>query len=585
MKIILSALLVLCFFKSFCFAGTKDEFKHDFEKSIATLRSVCEKIQAKTSDENECKAYFGNKLPRDNRFSKIFTLLCSCEQTQNNQLASLTIEDGIPLEDISFTFYCSVIPFLKNLYDEKNIAPDSLYAADLEECICSLNIYRKYFTFVQDILSEHLKIENTRKVGPLNMYAVYVDERVNLFHMRRIYRSVLDRVKALESVLDLLDLPLDYKEMLKKHIESVIKSANFILTLNPRSHRALTNRDRMDLVTLDGIYKSAFLSTENAIGLKIAKAVAYQPLNLKVGELFLTKEQQSLYRPLLDKILTSAHLSPHFTSESQPRHGTLRTRKSKKPKSKASLASSSSALSSPASFLSSSPESFSGDLSSPASFPSSSPESFSSDLSSPTTSSSSSPASSPSALSSCDLIEAHDEMDNTSFINQWLTNIIKASQTKGDTFGIFLKAKELQSMLAKNSSLLEQVQGATAALAVKLQNLEQGATKSSLSYKVPPEVEPGFLYFMDTPLCHMNGLRFRFIDALFQKLGVKVDKMREGSRIHFSYKGQHTAIHLHDKHNGELDGGRISSLRQFLINCGFIYSETQSSTASSKKRK
>lgn len=54
--------------------------------------------------------------------------------------------------------------------------------------------------------------------------------------------------------------------------------------------------------------------------------------------------------------------------------------------------------------------------------------------------------------------------------------------------------------------------------------------------------------------------------------------------MHFSFRTKQdhyeTSIHLHDKHNGELDGGQcLSTLRKFLIDCGFIYSETQSAPA------
>lgn len=78
---------------------------------------------------------------------------------------------------------------------------------------------------------------------------------------------------------------------------------------------------------------------------------------------------------------------------------------------------------------------------------------------------------------------------------------------------------------------------------------------------------------METPLSYLKGLRFRIVETFFNALGIKIDKKAAGSRIHFSFRDHETSIHLHDKHNGEIDGGRISSLRKFLIDCGFTYSE------------
>lgn len=111
--------------------------------------------------------------------------------------------------------------------------------------------------------------------------------------------------------------------------------------------------------------------------------------------------------------------------------------------------------------------------------------------------------------------------------------------------------------------------------------LEQSSLIHPLSHKIPQNLESDFLYFMDTPIRYLKGLRFGLVSTLFENLDIKINRSMAGSRIHFSFRDKQghyeTSIHLHDKHNGELDGGRISSLRKFLIDCGFVYSETQNS--------
>jgi hypothetical protein len=131
-------------------------------------------------------------------------------------------------------------------------------------------------------------------------------------------------------------------------------------------------------------------------------------------------------------------------------------------------------------------------------------------------------------------------------------------------------------MIVEHPLLIEQAQQATASLAAKLQLFEKSSVIKPLFYKVAASSESDFLYFMETPLCYLKSLRFGFVNALFEKLGIKVDKEMAGSRIHFSFKHNKTSIHLHDKHNGELEGGRISSLRKLLIDCRFMIDETQS---------
>ncbi len=165
--------------------------------------------------------------------------------------------------------------------------------------------------------------------------------------------------------------------------------------------------------------------------------------------------------------------------------------------------------------------------------------------------------------------------DPYAFVRKWLADIRKRSQSQDGAFGIFAKAGELDSMIVKHPELIEQAQHATASLATRLQMFEQSSIIKPLSHRVSVSLEPDFLYFMETPLCYLKSLRFGFVNVLFEKLGIKVAQDRDGSRIHFSFKNNKISIHLHDKHKGELDGGRISSLRKFLIDCRFMIDETQ----------
>ncbi|MBX9785731.1 MAG: hypothetical protein K2Y08_00180 [Alphaproteobacteria bacterium] len=175
--------------------------------------------------------------------------------------------------------------------------------------------------------------------------------------------------------------------------------------------------------------------------------------------------------------------------------------------------------------------------------------------------------------SSCEAETRESVSENISFVDQWLTDIINTSYSKNNAFMIFQKAIRLKSQLAKNHDLLEQTQEAAASLAISLQGLKTVGPSRCSSHKVPQKLESFFYYLMESPISCLKGLRFRRIETFFNILGIKIDKGAAGSRIHFSFRDHETSIHLHDKHNGELDGGRISSLRKFLIDCGFTYSE------------
>ncbi len=74
---------------------------------------------------------------------------------------------------------------------------------------------------------------------------------------------------------------------------------------------------------------------------------------------------------------------------------------------------------------------------------------------------------------------------------------------------------------------------------------------------------------METPITYLhNNLRFGVITRLVKGLGGTIDPSRNESRISLTLNKITTSIHLHDANNGILEGGRISSLRKFLIEAG-----------------
>lgn len=352
-------------------------------------------------------------------------------------------------------------------------------------------------------------------------------------------------------------------------------------------------------------------------------AVAYTPFDLKADDIFLIDELRESNKQLLNKLLENKQLEilplprPHSMPKSQKGVAVHKTKKlkkrklretKKKPAAKALTTSIKESSSSPSFEMSLDDlvksesaelekeliEEPICDLSLPThSEPSSlcnpiveethslprltESSSFSSTSSSSSFLGASSSSGFSEASSSCGPLARQDELDNVSFVNKWLAEIINESKSRDEAFGVFQKASRLTSMLNKNAELLEQTQEATAGLAIQLQKLKQRSIEKSLFHTVPQRLESDFLYFMDTPTHYLKGLRFGFVNTLFENLGIKIDKSMAGSRMHFSFKDKRghyeTSIHLHDKHNGTLEGGRISSLRKFLIDCGFIYGE------------
>jgi hypothetical protein len=152
----------------------------------------------------------------------------------------------------------------------------------------------------------------------------------------------------------------------------------------------------------------------------------------------------------------------------------------------------------------------------------------------------------------------------------WLKEIMHNSSTKdGEFFSIFYKAHDLYKQLETYEIiLLDQIQQATSELALRLQNIQTNISQNSVSsiIFVPKNYEEDFLYVMYTPVCYLNNnIRFGLVKRLIEGLSGIVDESRAGSRIALHLNGQTSSLHIHDSVNGLLDGGRITSLREFFI--------------------
>ncbi|MEB3701499.1 hypothetical protein Bealeia1_00561 [Candidatus Bealeia paramacronuclearis] len=168
-----------------------------------------------------------------------------------------------------------------------------------------------------------------------------------------------------------------------------------------------------------------------------------------------------------------------------------------------------------------------------------------------------------------------EESDPIKDINNWLQQIIdQAANVNGaEMFTISSKSKNLMRVLKKSPNLLEQIQDATSKLAVQL-SLKKNTSTLVKQLLIPERYINGYEYFMETEMTFIKNIRFSKVTPLLTGLGIKIDRSRKGSRIHLSFKTSNknieTSLHLHDPYDGEVDGGRISSLRKFLLDCGFV---------------
>lgn len=225
MKTIFKSLFFLCCSFSFCLAEPFEDFKQDFASNITTLRALSHKID--TLEESRHEEYFGKNPPIGSRLDKIKKLfelnLSITEKHQNFTMAirKKTVSSS-DLGALSFTCYCRTLPLLKNLHDEKQLAhSDSSYNADLEESINALNFYANYFSWEQNILCDYIKIVPIGRRESLKWYAVNINERDIFLSMRRLSRSVMNRLSLFD--LEKFVLPPEYKMLLENKIGYIKK--------------------------------------------------------------------------------------------------------------------------------------------------------------------------------------------------------------------------------------------------------------------------------------------------------------------------------------------------------------------------
>ena len=631
MRIIFTILFILCCSLSSCFAGVGDDFAQEITHKVAQLRSLYERSQ--DLNESNTEEYFGKKYVNDTQVEKTKELfrLCYLNMDSFAKQKNWTALSEDELGQALFPAYCRQVYLIKNLYTEKSKAQlGSIYCKDTEQGIESLDIYHRYFPKTIDIMSSFLSIEQNGRKNGLTKYFVRLNDADWYLTQRRNARNFLNRLSLLD--LEQLALPEKYKRCLQEEIDRIKKENAEYFGRSTHVIGARTNGIRDADMSHPGDGRipgnaELYLSTENyKVFSQLVhiqdrdNMICFSPLDIRFSDgTALSPEERIQNAPLLDELLEkkapialSRASAPSIPIKKPVKKKNGRSKKKRigtRMKTKAAssvvekieevisiLPTRSSELSSSQDFVVDASDLGEFELSSPVkdlgekpicdillplkSKSSSVQDSFTAEIPSTECGSSSDLSSFP------DLEVSQDDLENIDphlFVREWLKDIIKASQSKNETFGIFEKALRLDSMLEKNSALLEQVQEATVGLATRLQMLEQGSLIHSLSRKVPQNLESDFLYFMDTPIRYLKGLRFGYVSTLFENLGIKIDKSMAGSRMHFSFRTKQdhyeTSIHLHDKHNGELDGGRLSTLRKFLIDCGFIYSETQSAPA------
>ncbi|MBL8676730.1 MAG: hypothetical protein JNJ47_04820, partial [Alphaproteobacteria bacterium] len=169
--------------------------------------------------------------------------------------------------------------------------------------------------------------------------------------------------------------------------------------------------------------------------------------------------------------------------------------------------------------------------------------------------------------------EPFEERSSLEDCRHWLKNIMnQTSSLKGGYFALFQKAHSLFEQLKKGVPFIDDILHTTSELALRLVEIRKESTEKTgitAFLSAPKNYEEDLAFFLETPIKHLKGLRFGFVSRLIKGLGGNVDTSHAGSRIHFELNNKKTSIHLHDSLNGELDGGRISSLRQFIIEAGF----------------
>jgi hypothetical protein len=621
MKLFAKSLVIFFVLLSFCYANISENFKQDFEDNLKTLQHLKKKIESLKKREYE--DYFGDTNVSENQFeTALFLFRFSAQHTRGLQVqSSLSGEDEEKIRTRSFLLYCKQLPLIKNLHDEKaHLRKHSPYLIDLQQCIDAVSFYPKYFDKKHEVASSFLKIERHKALGiksakiKLNWYAVYLHKYDWTFEQKKQALNITHRINQLD--LEELSLPEDYKNALKRNLDSIKRSLSNLL--KPNINLMFVRDTPIDIAHSGEILIDFEQLGKNQNYLDSIQEIVYNPLNIEFTgaetHCILSDEEREKSKYLLDKWLEmKSQIALSKTLGLPPPIEMPRKKNTPSKRKKGKFAKPQPTKHNKAT-LRKKPEELISDLPhSPGMEASSSTEATQSDLGKPDmgeregelapdhalsteieASCSSHPVdlslsesqhlSLPSrsvASSSSDLgvVETDKSDSDEVFVKDWLADIIRETQSNDDNFGIFHKALRLSSLLTHHPELLEQTQEATASLAIRLQRYKDQSSLERFSHAIPEKLESSFLNFMTTPLCYLKNIRFGFVNNLLENLGVKIDKSMAGSRIGFSFIDKvgrhHTSIHLHDKENGELDGGRISALRKFLIDCGFMYNEVQ----------
>ncbi len=179
-------------------------------------------------------------------------------------------------------------------------------------------------------------------------------------------------------------------------------------------------------------------------------------------------------------------------------------------------------------------------------------------------------------LEKCDNPAPYNAKKQREELILWLRDILNTSKEKKELFIVYDRAHCLVRQLDHHPELfdteesLSPLQDIAQRLCDQISHIQN---KSKVIKKeriaVPFRALPLYLSFMESSVSDLVGIRFGRVRTLFESLGIKIDTSRAGSRVHFEYGNHATSIHIHDKHDEPLEGGRISSLRKFLWEIGF----------------
>ncbi|MBY0501277.1 MAG: hypothetical protein K2P93_04675 [Alphaproteobacteria bacterium] len=623
MKCFVKSLVIFFASLSFCYASIGENFKQDFEDNLKTLQHLKTKIES--LKEKDYEDYFGEANVSEDQFEKALFLFRFSEQyTRGLQVQTgLSSEDEENIRARSFLLYCKQLPLIKNLYNEKaRLLRHSAYSTDLQQCIEAVNFYPKYFAKKHETASSFLKMEKHKTLGirsakaKLDWYAVYLHKYDWTFEQKKQALNITHRINQLD--IEKISLPEGYKNALKRHLDSIKRSLSNLLKTN--INLMFVHDKPIDIANSGELLIDFEQLGKNQNHLDSVQEFAYNPLNIEFSDAqtryILSDEEREKSKYLLDQclemraqiVLSKTLGLPHPIGVPKKKNTPSKRKKGKLTRPQPTRHNQTT--------LAKKPDAIISDLTpSPGMEASSSTETTKNDLDKldigeqkgelvrdpvlPTDTGASCSSHSldhsfsesqhfslplqniPSSSSDPVVVENDQRDSDEVFVKAWLADIIKETQSNDDNFGIFQKALRLSSLLTHHPELLEQTQEATTGLAIRLQRYKEKSSLKRLSHAVPEKLESSFLNFMTTPLCYLKNIRFGLVNNLLENLGVKIDKSMEGSRIGFSFTDKigryRTSIHLHDKDNGELDGGRISSLRKFLIDCGFIYNEIQPS--------